>query len=147
MTGETNLSMLLQSMQPTLYAGEYVFCTLNTSDARISNGTLLNTLAAIGLFQEAEGLTVILPRQQADAASLPYTGVFRLITLAVHSSLEAVGFMAIITTLLAKHQISVNPISAYYHDHLFVPLAQAEQAIQLLQSLAQSFQARNSETW
>ena len=29
MQGETNLSILLKNMQPTLHAGEYVFCTTN----------------------------------------------------------------------------------------------------------------------
>lgn len=136
MSGETNLAVLLQSMQPTLHEGEYVFCTVSP-EIGFSNPELLQALAPIGWFQEAEGLTLILLRQRADAAALPYTAVFCLITLAVHSSLEAVGFLAAITTLLAQHQISVNPISAYYHDHLLIPLAQAGQAMHLLQSLTQ----------
>lgn len=135
MTGETNLAVLLQSMQPTLREGEYVFCTVKAEIG--SYNAALDGLAPIGLFQEAEGLTVILSRQQADAAELPYTTIFCMITLAVHSSLEAVGFLAAITTLLAEHQISVNPISAYYHDHLFIPLVQTNRAMHLLQSLTQ----------
>lgn len=77
----------------------------------------------------------MLDRSQADAAGLSYDAVFAMITLTVHSSLEAVGFLAAIAARLASHGISVNPVSAFYHDHLFVPIAQAERAMALLQSL------------
>jgi hypothetical protein len=59
-----------------------------------------------------------------------------MITLSIHSSLEAVGFLAAITGKLADHNISVNPISAYYHDHLFVPAARAQAAMELLQEFS-----------
>ncbi|MBW4461314.1 MAG: ACT domain-containing protein [Nodosilinea sp. WJT8-NPBG4] len=128
MDGETNLTKLLSSMRPILREGEYVFCTLPAL------GSL--DLDPVGFFKEEEGLTLILARPQAEAASLPYSAIFAMITLSVHSSLEAVGLLAAIATRLASHGISVNPVSAFYHDHLFVPVAQAEAAIALLHELA-----------
>jgi hypothetical protein len=59
-----------------------------------------------------------------------------LITLTVHSSLEAVGFLAAVTVPLAEAGISVNAVSAFHHDHLFVPVERAEDAQLLLQRLA-----------
>jgi hypothetical protein len=59
-----------------------------------------------------------------------------MITLNVHSSLEAVGFMAAISTKLAENGIGVNPVSGYYHDHCFVPLGKANEAMKVLQDLA-----------
>lgn len=131
MAGETNLSTLLTTMQPVLHQGDYVFCSLPHPSRDHPS------FEPIGYFKEEEGLTLILPRPQADAAGLPYGAVFALITLTVHSSLEAVGFLAAIATQLASHGISVNPVSAFYHDHLFVPAAQAESAMALLQGLSQ----------
>ena len=55
-----------------------------------------------------------------------------MISLTVHSSLDAVGFLAAITTKLAQSGISVNPVSAFYHDHLFVPVNRADEAVSLL---------------
>ena len=130
MSGETNLSKLLQSMQPILCEGEYVFCTVSYQDKNFSN------LDPICLFKENEGLTLILKREQADLATLSYTLVFSMITLSIHSSLEAIGFLAAITSKLARHNISVNPVSAYYHDHLFVPVASTQKVMKLLQEFS-----------
>jgi hypothetical protein len=132
MAGATDLSELLKTMQPALQPGKYVFCTVPLEMSRHL------VLDPVGWFREAEGVTLMLPRSQADAAGLPYDAVFAMITLTVHSSLEAVGFMAAIATHLARHGISVNPVSAFYHDHLFVPVAHAEQAIVLLNELSQA---------
>ncbi|WP_236738880.1 ACT domain-containing protein [Chroogloeocystis siderophila] len=48
------------------------------------------------------------------------------------TSLDAVEFLATITSKLAQYSISVNPVSAYYHDLLFVPAARAREVMQLL---------------
>ncbi|WP_292127622.1 ACT domain-containing protein, partial [Mesorhizobium sp.] len=56
--------------------------------------------------------------------------------LDIHSSLDAVGFLAAITTRLAAAGMGVNPVSAFYHDHLFVPAERAEEALGLLRQLA-----------
>jgi hypothetical protein len=61
----------------------------------------------------------------------------RMITCNVHSSLEAVGFIAHLATKLAERGISVNPVSAYYHDHLFVPAKEAEEALRILKQVRQ----------
>jgi hypothetical protein len=54
--------------------------------------------------------------------------------LTVHSSLTAVWFLAAITTKLAQSGISVNAVSAYYHDHIFVPIERIQEALELLQT-------------
>ena len=131
MAGETNLDVLLKSMRPVLKEGEYVFCTLPHPASPD-----LGALAPVGLFHEDEGLTLILRRERADAAGLAYSGAFRWLTLSVHSSLEAVGFIAAVSTRLAAQGIGVNPVAAYFHDHLFVPAARATEALALLESFA-----------
>ncbi len=137
MAGETDLDTLLRSMQPELQPGEFVFCTLpdEARDLRLA-WQMCAEFEPIGQFREAEGLTVIVARSQADEAQLHYTSIFSMITLTVHSSLDAVGFLARITAELAAHQISVNAISAYYHDHLFVPRDRAQNALEILQAIA-----------
>ena len=127
MAGEKNLEKLLGSMSPVLVKGEYVFCTLKNSkygdyaDAR-----------PIASFEEAEGLTLVLPKEAADRFDLSYDGIFRCITLGVHSSLEAVGLTAAVAGKLADHGIAANMIAAYFHDHVFVQANLAEQVIGLL---------------
>lgn len=88
-------------------------------------------------FEEGEGTSWILRRDQADAAGLEYAAVFRGITLQVHSSLKAIGFLAILTYALSERGIPVNVVSAHYHDHLFVPTEHARDAVRILQGLQQ----------
>ncbi len=47
-------------------------------------------------------MTLILTQQQACSLGLPYNGAWACITLTVHSSLNAVGFLAAITARLAS---------------------------------------------
>lgn len=125
MIGETDLATLLRTMDAALADGEFVFCTVADPQG-IEN---------IGTFREDEGWTVIVARSVADARGLRYDGVFRLITLRVHSSLLAVGFLAAMATALAREGISVNAISAFHHDHLFVPADRAEDAMRVLRTM------------
>ncbi|MFH1225302.1 MAG: ACT domain-containing protein [Candidatus Diapherotrites archaeon] len=129
MPGTKNLGELLRSMKPEPVKGEYVFCTVPESRF----GEL--KIPAVMAFREKEGVTVIIEKEAADIAGLPYCGAWAMITLTVHSDLAAVGFLAAITKKLAKNGISVNAVSAYYHDHLFVPAGKAKKAMKLLGEL------------
>jgi hypothetical protein len=55
-----------------------------------------------------------------------------MITLTVHSSLEAVGLTAAVSAKLTEHNISANVIAAYYHDHILVQSERAEDAMKAL---------------
>jgi hypothetical protein len=130
MSGETDLDTLIGSMQPVLSESEYVFASLD-KDSAVS----LTELAPLGTFYEKEGLTVIVSKTHADLSGLCYEGVFQCITLNVHSSLDAVGLTAAVSTALTQQNISANVVAAYYHDHIFVPIAKASQALTCLQKL------------
>jgi hypothetical protein len=131
MTGESDLPTLLRSMQPVLCPGVFVFVTL-PSRQQPDDG-----LSPVMVFREREGTTLVVDQAAAQRAKLNAIFPCRMITLNVHSSLEAVGFLAAITTRLASANIGVNPVSAFHHDHLFVPADRAELAMRLLQELAQ----------
>ncbi|MBI5876679.1 MAG: ACT domain-containing protein [Chloroflexi bacterium] len=90
----------------------------------------------LGMFCEDEGITVIATQAQADTAGLAYAGQWACITLTIHSSLTAVGFIAAISAPLAAAGLSINPVSAYYHDHLFVPWEVRKRAVQVLHEIA-----------
>ncbi|WP_217577158.1 ACT domain-containing protein [Mesorhizobium sp. GbtcB19] len=130
MSGETDLQKLLASMTPQLHPEVYVFTTLPPG-VSLPEGP-----EPVMRFIEREGLTLIVTEDEAKAAALAGTFRCRMITLDIHSSLEAVGFLAAITTRLAAAGMGVNPVSAFYHDHLFVPAERAEEALTILRELA-----------
>ena len=130
MTGETDLQKLLKTLEPTINDTEFVFCTLATQEVASMK------LQPICLFKEDEGLTIVCSKEEAQASGFEYSFPCKMITLTVHSSLEAVGLTAAIAKKLAGAGISANVIAAYYHDHVFVPIDRAEEAIALLKEFS-----------
>lgn len=126
MTGERDLDALLRNVKPEILDGIFVFCTL-APGVRIPA-----TISPVLTFREREGTTLVILHEEAEHAGLRYAFPSRLITLTVHSALDAVGFLAAIAARLAGAGISVNAVSAFHHDHLFVPVDQADDAMALL---------------
>ncbi len=129
MSGEQDLKCLINSMQPVLLEESYVYIT--TKEKRD-----WQALEPKLMFEEAEGTTLIVAELSAKQHELAYIFPCRMITLNIHSSLEAVGFMAVVATRLAAAGIGVNPVAGYFHDHLFVASGKAEAALSELEALA-----------
>lgn len=130
--GETNLTQLIRSMQPSVADQCFIFCTLPESAA------IPLIPQTLGFFREAEGVTLILEKEVALAHQIQFRGEWAKVTLTVHSSLEAVGFLAAISQPLATAGISTNVISAFFHDHLLVQWDRREKAVEILNQLAQT---------
>lgn len=82
-------------------------------------------------FREREGWTGIVPA----APSAPEEARFAWLELAVHSDLNAVGFLAAIAAALAAAGIPCNAVAAFHHDHVFVPETSADDAIRAIEAL------------
>lgn len=128
MTGEADLKKLIEGMKPELNQGEYVYCLASSKE----HAAALNPLC---YFLEKEGVTVILPIEKADTMNISYETTCAWITLTVHSSLEAVGLTAAVSKALTEEGISCNVVAAFFHDHIFVPMKDAERAMAALQRL------------
>lgn len=126
--GEMDLDRLIISMEPFLHPHTYVFATV---DLNKNCEHLLPVLQ----FRENEGKSLILTRETALGEGIEFEFVCRMITLNVHSALEAVGFLARITQRLAGLNMGVNPVSGFYHDHLFIPEDRAEDAMNELHQM------------
>ena len=129
MDGEHDLTRLRRTMAPRLDERTFVYCCL--SDFALPVG--LTTLCTV---REGEGLTAIVEKRDAERCGLAYVFESRLITLMVHSALDAVGFLALVTGRLAAAGIACNAIAGYHHDHLLVPVARADEAMAVLNALA-----------
>ncbi|RQH16080.1 ACT domain-containing protein [Bradyrhizobium sp. RP6] len=132
MTGERDLKALLGNMKPEILDGIFVFCTL------APNASIPATISPMLTFREREGTTLVILQKEAERAGLRHEFPSRLITLTVRSALDAVGFLAAITARLAEAGISVNAVSAFYHDHLFVPVDKADEAMTVLQAMSKA---------
>jgi len=129
MSGETDLTILLHNMSPVLHDEEYVFITV---DGNYGDYQHLGPLCS---YKEKEGLTLIIPKKIASIHNMEIDAVFKVITLEVHSSLNAVGLTAAVASKLSADGISANVVAAYYHDHVFVQAEFADRAVKSLKGL------------
>ena len=115
-------------MDPVLDEAAYRFVPVEPAHApQILGG-------AIATFREAEGVSAIIPFILADELGLE-APEFARITLQVASDLEASGLTAAVATALAREGIACNMVAALHHDHAFVPLARADDAMRVLRGL------------
>ena len=128
MTPVTDLAVLLRTLQPVRNPGTYVFAQAPEP----------NTLAArdiVASVREPEGLSLVVEASVAARHGMQPQWHCAWITLHVRSDLQAVGLTAAFATALGEAGISCNVVAGLHHDHIFVPLPQADQAMATLLAL------------
>ncbi|MBO9546857.1 ACT domain-containing protein [Caulobacter sp.] len=118
---------MVAGMMPELKPGQYVFCATGDRDWA--------ALQPLAMFREAEGVSLILEREAAQASGLTVEAPMALITLNVYSALDGVGLTAAVATALAQAGIACNMVAALNHDHVFVPAERADEAVRILRDL------------
>jgi hypothetical protein len=125
--GETDLGSILKHLDVVREPGVFVVAKV-AHDATPPAG-------ARAQVRERQGLTVVLAREDAEAAGLPFVFEAAWLTLTVHTSFEAVGLTAAFATRLSEAGIPANVLAGYHHDHVLVPVDRADDAIAVLRSL------------
>jgi hypothetical protein len=125
-SGERDLNRLMADLQPVQRPGEFVFTCV---EGDLPSGVM----PAISVHED-EGLAIVIERSQADEHGLAYGSTWAWITLTVHSDLEAVGLTAEVSARLTSAGISCNVVAGRFHDHLFVPVDRASEALALLEA-------------
>jgi hypothetical protein len=122
---ETDLAVLLRTMEPVLFPDPYGFT--------VCDGPL--PFAAFATVAEDEGMTVVAPLAAMQAAGL-VSDPWARISLTVHSDLAAVGLTAAFAGALGREGISCNVIAGVHHDHLFVQWDRRADAMAALKALS-----------
>ena len=123
MSGERDLGRILSSLEVRQREGVYVFVNVEPGDP-------LPDLPIAAMVSEVEGTSILVNRVAADAAGLAWEFEAAWLTLDVHTSLDAVGVTASMSTALAVQGIPCNVVAGFHHDHILVPLDRVEDAIQ-----------------
>ena len=116
------------SIHAKLHQGIYVFAT-------VTDLSLIPRSLTIMEFQEAEGTSLILKKEDADRLDLTYDYEAAWITIDNVTQLDEVGLTAKFSTALADADISCNVIAGFYHDHVFVDHKSGKKAEQILSKL------------
>ena len=123
--GESDLAVLLANLAVERRHGAYAMV-----EAVDPSPALVGRAAAI--VQEKHSTTLVLTLEDAAAHGLEITVELAWLTLAVRSSLEAVGLTAHVSGVLADNGIACNVLAGFRHDHLLVPLDRGDEAAGLL---------------
>ena len=127
MPANADLGALLAELDVERRPGRFTFLTGDWPALRPS---------ALATITEAEGVTLVLDVEHARTHGAPIEFEAAWLTLTVRSSLEAVGLTAAVSAVLADAGIACNVLAGYHHDHLLVPVGQADQTIDLLRLLS-----------
>ena len=122
---------MIRGMAPVLDPATWHFCT--TQRPALADRARPHALT---VFDEAEGVSLVLPRDVASELGFALDMPMRRITLTVQSALDGVGLTSAVAAALTKADIPCNVVAAYHHDHVFVPRDRAEAAMTILCDLA-----------
>jgi len=128
--GIVSLTDILESLSGLLYAENYVFVTIKSSQLKT-----LRLDEVFAVINEEEAATLIIETSKKENWTKEALPEFARITLNVHSALHAVGLTAAVSTALAKAAISCNVLAGYYHDHIFVQKDKAKEALNIINAL------------
>ena len=95
----------------------------------VPSGQPLPELPIMAMVSEMEGTSIIVKHEAAVSAGLAYEFEAVWLSLTTHTSLNAVGVTATISTALAMSGIPCNVIAGYHHDHLLVPADRVDDAL------------------
>jgi uncharacterized protein len=127
----SDLNVLLRTLDPLLHEGAYVYSSVPFE-------TDLSSIPVICTFREDEGLTIILPEPDALTAGFPILFRAVWITLTVNSAFDAIGMTAAFSTALSDAGISCNVVAGARHDHVFVPIDRADDAMAVIRALSKA---------
>ncbi len=127
MAGETDLEAMLTGLTVSRRPGRFVVATV---EAPVALGDGVEMVLA-----ETEAITVVATVERADRSGWGHDFEAAWLTLDVHSSLDAVGLTAAFSAALATRGISCNVLAGFYHDHILVPAAMADEAIECVEAL------------
>jgi uncharacterized protein len=131
MSGESNLSTLLQNMTPILHEEEYGFGFLP------NGSSIYEELQWFALMREDEAITVVATVAEMQNFKIDHIPGWARISLEIHSDLAAVGLTAAVSTALTKANISANVVAGYYHDHFFVQWERRHDAMAALRKIGE----------
>ena len=118
-------------LRPALFGEEHGFATIPVG------GAWPDRLVPLAVFAEDEGASLIATTEALKKAGLDYASGWARISLGAETDLDGIGLTATIASALADAGIAANIVAAYHHDHIFVPWARREEAVEILARLSE----------
>lgn len=112
----------------------YAFLSVSFSEF----SKIKNNIEYFSVIKEMEGVTIILHEKELQKDKVDTTNVdkgYRVVTYQENTSLELIGFLALVSKILAENNISVNAVAGYNRDYFLIKEKDSEKAIKVLNSI------------
>lgn len=119
----------LAKLNPRIVDGTFWVCTIKNL-SKVPDNT-------IATFKEERGITAVI--KQNDKPNFECTDAKAMIDVGIDTPSGAEGFLAKIATAIAEDDTCVYVFSAYYQDHLFVPKEKANDIVEVLKKLKNTY--------
>ena len=123
-----------------VHPGDYLIVSLPPGAAAWARGLRLRPFSSVTLDHGEVSLVLRAEdwaRVGAGARDAKVEGPYTLITFDIVLDLSLVGYLSVVSTLLADNGISIYALSTYLRDHILVRKGDSQRAVELLEALVE----------
>ena len=124
------------------HPNDYVIVSIDRVEEAEARKLLKDVSPFSSVTFDREEVSLVVRSDEWDAlkgcfSSAREAGPYRLITFDIVLDLSIVGFLSVVSALLAEEGISIYALSTYLRDHILIKKEDAERSVEALQRLVE----------
>ncbi|MFP3951641.1 MAG: ACT domain-containing protein [Candidatus Bathyarchaeia archaeon] len=136
------LRRLLADTRLKLHSSDFFIVSLDSSKHKVES-LLEGASPFYSLTYTTDEISLVIKRDEWEGNRDRYTGSkyegpYKVITLDIVLDLSVVGYLAVISQLLADRGISIYALSTYLKDHILVKKEDRDEAVRVIEGLIES---------
>ncbi len=137
---DENIMRLLAETEITVHQDPFTIVSINRSEEAKARSLLVDLAPFSSLTFDVAEVSLVVKEDEWSSLRNGFEkyqeeGPYRLITFDIVLDLSIVGFMAVVSRMLAEEGVSIYALSTYLRDHILVKEGDCGKAVEVLRSL------------